>query len=187
MLRILFAIINTARALGEATVATMPTLPPAQACPVEACTACSMHGLDAPRLYTVQRHDGIGGSLLLALPAMGFAETQGWNYGGALSAGHAVVHNHHDEVACFVPFQSYRRFGAISYKPLLTLIRLLICRTEPRRSRKLFDGVIYNSPAQPFTLAVGSPHGGGFGGRRGQANKSQERKAVVARRPSQHE
>ena len=83
---------------GRSTVSTVPTVDPAKACFVGGCTACSMNGAHAPRLFTVQRHDGIGGSLLLSLPAMGFAETQGWNFGGTLGTGHAVAFNHHNQV-----------------------------------------------------------------------------------------
>lgn len=42
------------------------------------------------RRYHVQRHDGIGGSLGLALTAAGFASTMGWRYGGALAKQHQV-------------------------------------------------------------------------------------------------
>lgn len=82
----------------SATVSEVPRMSPARQCPTNVCPACYMHAPSAPRLYTVQRHDGIGGSLLLSLPAMALAERKGWNYGGALGPGHAVAFNHHNEV-----------------------------------------------------------------------------------------
>lgn len=48
--------------------------------------------------YTVQRADGFGGSMWQMLVAMGFAERQGWNYGGCLGSRHHLVRNHRNEV-----------------------------------------------------------------------------------------
>ena len=84
--------------VDAATIEVVPRVSPAHQCPTDVCQACNLNGFAAPKLYTVQRHDGIGGSLLLSLPAMAFAEKKGWNYGGALGPGHAVAFNHHNEV-----------------------------------------------------------------------------------------
>mmetsp|Transcript_6354 Transcript_6354/g.13119 ORF Transcript_6354/g.13119 Transcript_6354/m.13119 type:complete len:527 (-) Transcript_6354:53-1633(-) len=66
-------------------------------CPTGVCLACELHGPEAPRLYSIQRHDGIGGSLSHELMFLAFADMQGFNYGGTLGQKHAVSWNHHNE------------------------------------------------------------------------------------------
>ena len=87
---------SIAQALVSLAILTKTSID-ALPCSSTACGACNLSGKGAPSLYSVQRLDGLGGSLSNAITFMGFAESIGWNYGGALAAGNAKSWNHHND------------------------------------------------------------------------------------------
>jgi hypothetical protein len=49
--------------------------------------------------YTINRHDGHGGSANLMLGGMIVADKLGLNYGGSLGSAHYLSYNHNNEVS----------------------------------------------------------------------------------------